>query len=168
MTCFTVGMETFDEAEGYSGETGWIYIRSEHRFNPNERRYSTSRRSYSDVAVRIMEIFAGHLRIALPKLKLSSRITNCSNFRQTELSKVQGCVEKEVVIIKPLEGPPQPLTSSKRPCLMPPRKPGCMQCRKRYVRCDAARPYCNTCRKAKEGRQCAYLSLVGSLGIYRR
>lgn len=42
---------------------------------------------------------------------------------------------------------------------MPPRKPGCLQCRKRHVRCDSVQPSCGTCEKASDGRQCAYVSL---------
>lgn len=44
-------------------------------------------------------------------------------------------------------------------CWMTPRKPGCLQCRKRHVRCDSVKPSCSTCLKAKDGRQCSYVSL---------
>lgn len=42
---------------------------------------------------------------------------------------------------------------------MPARKPGCLQCRKRHVRCDSVRPICSTCRMAKDERRCSYVSL---------
>lgn len=42
---------------------------------------------------------------------------------------------------------------------MPSRKAGCIQCRKRHVRCDSVRPACGTCREARDGRRCSYISL---------